>query len=146
MNRMSEQNSPVIQNESIIEEFRANHGIVGGYFEGKRLLILHVIGRKSGNERLYPLIRIVDNDSYAVVGSMGGAPKDPEWVANVEAMSEATVEIGDETLTMKPTVLREGPERDRLYEQAVEYWPAFREQYEKRTDRTFPVVRLDPIG
>lgn len=133
-------------NTGIIEEFRANHGVVGGYFEGKRLLILHVIGRKSGTERLYPLIRITDGDSYAVVGSMGGAPEDPAWVANVEAMSEAVIEVGDQTLKVRPTVLREGPERERLYKQAVEYWPAFRNDYEKKTDRKFPVIRLDPIG
>ncbi len=137
---MSDTNTPVI------EEFRQNHGVVGGYFEGKRLLILHVTGRRSGTERLYPLIRITDGDSYAVVGSLGGAPRDPEWVANVEAMAETTIEVGDETLTVRPTVLREGPERDRLYEKAVAYWPAFREDYEKRTDRTFPVIRLDPVG
>ena len=133
-------------NTGIIEEFRANHGVVGGHFEGKRLLILHVIGRKSGTERLYPLVRITDGDSYAVVGSMGGAPKDPEWVANVEAMTEAVIEVGDETIKVRPIVLREGTERDRLYEQAVEYWPAFRESYEPRTDRKFPVIRLDPIS
>lgn len=67
-------------------------------------------------------------------------------MANVEAMSELTIETGDETVTMKPTVLREGPERDRLYEKAVEYWPEFREVYETKTDRKFPVIRLDPIG
>jgi deazaflavin-dependent oxidoreductase (nitroreductase family) len=134
------------RNTGIIEEFRANHGVVGGHFEGKRLLILHVIGRKSGTERLYPLIRITDGDSYAVIGSMGGAPKDPEWVANVEAMTEAVIEIGDETIKVRPIVLREGTERDRLYEKAVEYWPAFRESYEQQTDRKFPVIRLDPIS
>lgn len=43
-------------------------------------------------------------------------------------------------------MLREGPERDRLHEKAVEYWPEFREVHETKTDRKFPVIRLDPIG
>lgn len=133
-------------NTNVIDEFRANHGVVGGYFEGKNLLILHVIGRRTGKETLYPLIRIDDGDSYAVVGSLGGAPKDPAWVANVEAMSEAVIEVGDDTIKVKPTVLRDGPERDRLYAKAIEHWPAFREDYEKKTDRTFPIVKLDPIS
>lgn len=133
-------------NTAIIDEFRANHGVVGGHFEGKNLVIVHVTGRKSGVERLYPLIRIDDGDSYAVVGSLGGAPKDPEWVANIEVMDETVIEVGDDTIKVKPTVLRAGPERDRLYEKAVEHWPAFREDYEQKTDRAFPIVRLDPIS
>jgi deazaflavin-dependent oxidoreductase (nitroreductase family) len=133
-------------NTNVVDEFRANHGVVGGYFEGTDLLILHVTGRKSGKERLYPLIRVDDGDSYAVVGSLGGAPQDPQWVANVEAMSETVIEVGDDTIKVTPTVLREGPERDRLYAKAVEVWPAFRDDYEKKTDRVFPIIKLVPIG
>jgi deazaflavin-dependent oxidoreductase (nitroreductase family) len=131
-------------NTQIVDEFRANHGIVGGHFEGKRLAILHIVGRKTGTERLYPLVHTTDGDAMVVVGSMGGAPKDPLWVANIEEMSEVTVEVGDDTVKTKPTVLRDGPERDRLYAKMVDYWPDFTE-YEKKTDRTFPLIRLDPI-
>lgn len=134
-------------NTSIIEQFRANKGVVGAPFEGKHLLILHAIGRKSGKESLVPLLYAQDGDAYLLCGSLGGAPKDPVWVANVEAMSEATIELpGDKTITAKPTVLREGPERDRLYDLLVEEWPAYRNDYEKNTDRVFPVVRLDPVA
>lgn len=132
-------------NAQIIDEFRANQGVVGGHFDGKRLAILHIVGRKSGTERLYPLVCTTDGDALLVCGSMGGAPTDPVWVANVEAMSELTVEVGTDTITTKPTVLREGPERDRLYALLVDYWPDFLE-YEKKTDRVFPVIRLDPVG
>lgn len=132
-------------NTPMVEQFRANKGVVGGPFTGKHLLILHAVGRKSGTERLYPLIYVNDGDGYVVCASKGGAPNNPVWVLNVEAMSEATVEVGEETIKAKPTVLYEGPERDRLYEKLVEYWPAFRESYEKNTDRTFPVIRLDPL-
>ena len=132
-------------NAQVIDEFRANRGVVGGHFEGKHLAILHIVGRKSGVERLYPLVYTTDGDALLVCGSMGGAPTDPAWVANVEAMSEVTVEVGTDTIVAKPTVLREGAERDRLYALLVDYWPDFRE-YEKKTDRVFPVIRLDPIG
>lgn len=134
-------------NTSIIEQFRANKGVVGGPFEGKHLLIVHAVGRKSGKESLVPLLYAQDGDAYLLCGSLGGAPNDPVWVANLEAMSEATVELpGDRTITAKPTVLRDGPERDRLYELLVKEWPAYRDDYEKKTDRVFPVVRLDPIA
>jgi hypothetical protein len=58
-------------------------------------------------------------------------------------MQEVTIEIGGRTLTATPTVLREGPERERLYSALVDYWPDLRE-YETHTTRTFRVVRLDP--
>jgi deazaflavin-dependent oxidoreductase (nitroreductase family) len=132
-------------NASTIEEFRANKGVVGGHFEGKQLLILHVIGRKTGQERLNPLIYRTDGDSLIVVGSAGGAEQEPVWVRNVEEMSEITVEVGERTITAKPSVLRDGPERDRLYATMVAYWPDFT-QYETKTSRSFPVIRLDPIG
>lgn len=133
-------------NAPMIEQYRANKGVVGGPFEGKHLLLLHAVGRKSGTERIYPLVYTTDGDSYLVCGSLGGAPKDPVWVNNVAAMTETTIEVGEDTVKVRPTVLREGPERDRLYELLVEYWPAFRRDYEPKTDRVFPVIRLDPIS
>jgi deazaflavin-dependent oxidoreductase (nitroreductase family) len=105
-------------------------------------LLLHDVGRKSGREFVHPLLRLTPEDSYLLVGSAGGAPDEPAWVGNLAAMQEVTIEVGERTLTAKPTVMREGPERDRLYAALVDYWPDLRE-YETHTTRTFPVVRLD---
>lgn len=132
-------------NAQIIEEFRANRGIVGGHFEGADVALVHTVGRRSRNKVIKPLLYLSDGDALILVGSAGGAPKDPQWVANLEAMGEVTVEVGDTILTAKPTVLRDGPERDRLYPRYVEYWPDLLE-YQTHTDRTFPLVRLDPLG
>jgi deazaflavin-dependent oxidoreductase (nitroreductase family) len=132
-------------NDQVIAEFRANAGMVGGLFEGKHLLLLHTIGRRTGQERVIPLVYTTVGDSYVVAGSQGGAEKDPLWVANVEAMPKITIELGTGTLTAKPTVVREGAERERLYAALVEYWPDFL-VYETRTARQFPVIRLDPPG
>ena len=60
-------------NEQIITEFRANAGVVGGHFEGKHLLLLHTIGRRTGQERVIPLVYTTVGDSYVVAGSQGGA-------------------------------------------------------------------------
>jgi deazaflavin-dependent oxidoreductase (nitroreductase family) len=79
-------------NDQVIAEFRANAGMVGGHFEGKHLLLLHTIGRRTGQERVIPLVYTTVGDSYVVAGSQGGAEKDPLWVANVEAMPEITIE------------------------------------------------------
>jgi deazaflavin-dependent oxidoreductase (nitroreductase family) len=134
-------------NDQIIETFRTNAGVVGGHFEGKRLVLLHYVGRRSGQERVTPLVAASDGDSYLVCGSLGGADEDPLWVANIEAGSgETTVEVADTTLRAKTTVVRStSPEWERLYGIWREYWPDAAE-YETHTSRKFPIVRLDPVA
>jgi deazaflavin-dependent oxidoreductase (nitroreductase family) len=134
-------------NAQIIEEFRANDGVVGGHFEGKRLLLLHHVGRKTGQERVTPLVAASDGDAYLVCGSMGGAPADPVWVANIEAgPGETTVELPGRTARVSITVIRpDGPEWQRVYGIWSAYWPDSKE-YETHTDRKFPIVRLVPVS
>ena len=79
-------------NKGIIEEFLANGGKVGGYFDGATVLLLHTIGRRSGKDHVTPLVYLPDGERWAVVGSKGGAPADPDWVRNLEANGEATIE------------------------------------------------------
>jgi deazaflavin-dependent oxidoreductase (nitroreductase family) len=133
-------------NEQIAAEFRANSGVVGGHFEGKHLLLLHTVGRRSGRELVHPLVYAEDGGSFVICGSNGGAQKEPSWVSNISEMSEVTIEVGERTLRAKPTVVTQQPEWDRLlYDVFGEYWPDIY-KYEKNTDRKFPVVRLDPVG
>src|SRR5262245_59415222 len=105
-------------NARVVAEFRANGGRVvdamDGHFKEIHLLLLHSTGRRSGHEYLTPLLYVEDGDTYVLVGSNGGAEKEPEWVANVAAMAEVTVEVGERKLTTKPTILRQGPEWNRL--------------------------------
>lgn len=131
-------------NDGIIEAFRANDGVVGEYFEGKTLVLLHHIGRQSGKEFVTPLVAAPDGDAYVLCGSLAGAPEDPQWVANLEAATgPATIELGADTVTAKYEVVRPGdPRWEDLYGIWREYWPAARE-YEEKTDRKFPVVRLE---
>jgi deazaflavin-dependent oxidoreductase (nitroreductase family) len=134
-------------NDQIIETFRSNAGVVGGHFEGKRLVLLHHVGRRSGDERVTPLVGASDGDGYLVCGSMGGAAEDPQWVANIESGSgETTIEVGDRTLRAKTAVVRStSPEWARLYGIWKSYWPDAA-QYETRTSRKFPIIRLDPVA
>jgi len=131
-------------NDTVIENFRASKGDVGGPWEGKTLILLHSIGRQSGNEFVTPLVAAPDGeDAYVICGTMGGAPTDPQWVANLEAASgPATIELGPSTVKADYTVVRAGnPEWERLYGIWRRYWPDAA-TYETRTDRKFPVVRL----
>src|SRR6202044_2860550 len=101
-------------NENVITEFRANKGIVGGNFAGVRLLLLHDVNGKTGKGRVFPLLCLRKDESFLLVGSNGGTEKEPEWVANLEAVSEVVVEYGTEELTLRPSVVRERtPERQR---------------------------------
>jgi deazaflavin-dependent oxidoreductase (nitroreductase family) len=134
-------------NAKIIDSFRANHGVVGGPWEGKRLVVLHHVGRRSGREYVTPLVSATDGDAYLICGSMGGAPNDPQWVKNLEGgPGETTIEVGDDLVRVKPTVVRpEAADWERLYGTWAAYWPDSTE-YEKNTTRKFPVVRLEPIA
>jgi deazaflavin-dependent oxidoreductase (nitroreductase family) len=136
-------------NDQVIAEFRANGGVVrdalGGFFKDIHLLLLHHVGRRSGQEHVTPLLYVDDGRRLVLVGSNGAVPdKEPLWFANVEAMAEVTIEVGERTLKAKPTVLREGPERDRLYALAVDYWPDLLQYETKAAFRQFPVIRLGP--
>jgi deazaflavin-dependent oxidoreductase (nitroreductase family) len=130
-------------NKKIIEEFRANHGKVGGNFEGKTLLLLHTKGAKSGQERVNPVACVQDGDRYVVIASKAGAPTHPDWYYNVVATPLLTVEVGAETLTVQAAVADE-PERTRLYDKMVEVMPGFGE-YREKTTRVIPVIVLTPV-
>lgn len=131
-------------NDTIIESFRANDGVLGGHWEGKTTLLLHIRGRKSGKEFVHPLVAAPYGDSYIVCASAGGAPQDPQWVANLEAVDgPITIELGGHTTQADNRVVRPGRDDDwdRLYGVWRAYWPDAAE-YEKKTDRKFPVAVL----
>lgn len=131
-------------NQSVISEFRANGGKVGGYFAGRPLLLLTTIGARSGQPRISPLVYITDGGYIVVVASKGGAPTNPDWYHNLLANPTATVEIGNEQFQVRATVA--GPqERDRLYARVVEQMPQFAE-YEQKTTRKIPAVILERVA
>lgn len=133
------------RNQGIIDEFHANDGRVGGYFEGATLLLLHTKGRRTGTEHVTPVVYLPDGDRWAVVGSKGGAPNDPDWVRNLEADPEATIEVGTDTIPVRATaILREGPEWDRLYAGQVARRSGFADYLVKTEGiRRIPVIVLE---
>lgn len=127
-------------NDQIIAEFRANNGIVGGYFEGATLLLLHTIGAKSGLERVNPVVYLPDGDDYVIIASKGGADTNPDWYYNLLANPKVTVEVGTEQFELIASPTQE-PERSYLYERMVERRAGFAE-YKVKTSRQIPVIRL----
>ena len=132
-------------NKRVIEDFRANDGRVGGYFEGKPVLILHNTGAKTGQQRVNPLVYATHEGRYAVAATKGGAPTHPHWLLNVQANPDVTVEVGTETFPAKATIVEDGPARDELYGKLAAIMDQFAE-YETKTDRRIPVILLDRIG
>ncbi|MEV4174123.1 nitroreductase/quinone reductase family protein [Nonomuraea sp. NPDC049709] len=132
-------------NDEIVAEFRADGAVVGGMFEGRNLLLLHTVGRHSGIARVSLLAYTADGDTFLLCGSNGGAPKDPEWVANAAAMSEVTLEVGRRTLKAIPRlVTSELPDWGRVYNLWMDNLPGLRD-YENKATRKFSILALDPV-
>ncbi|QFU93406.1 nitroreductase/quinone reductase family protein [Amycolatopsis sp. YIM 10] len=132
-------------NQPVIEEFRANGGRVGGYFEGARLILLTTTGARSGQPHTVPLAYLPDGaERLLIIGSAGGGPRHPAWYHNLLANPRATVETGVFTYEAEATVL-EGAERDRIFARAVEVDEGWG-NYQKMTSRVLPVVALTEVA
>lgn len=110
---------------------------------GLPVIIVTNHGNRTGAVRKTPLMRVKDGENYVLVGSMGGAPKNPVWVYNLRAQSD--VEIRDESLiyAMRVREVEDDGERSRLWTLAVEAYPPY-EEYQERTTRKIPVFVAEP--
>ena len=131
-------------NGKVIEEFRANGGKVGGYFEGAPLLLLHHNGAMTGAERVNPLVYQQVGGSYAIFASAGGQPRDPQWFRNLVAHPDATIEVGAATVQVRARVADEA-ERGPIWETQKERMSNFAEYEKNAAPREIPVVLLDPV-
>jgi deazaflavin-dependent oxidoreductase (nitroreductase family) len=132
-------------NAQIIDEFRANHGQVGGGFAGAPMILLHHRGRRSGADRVSPVMYLADEsdpDTIYVFASKAGAPTDPEWYRNLLAAGTGRVERGDDEYEVEVTEVK-GEERDRIFAEQASRYPGFAEYAEKTAGvRTIPVLAL----
>jgi deazaflavin-dependent oxidoreductase (nitroreductase family) len=120
--------------------YRVSGGRIAGSMDRAPLLLLHHVGRKSGEERVAPLLYLPDGEDMVVVASYGGAPKNPAWYHNIRAKPETVVEVGRERRAVIAHVATE-QERERLWPALVELYPAYAD-YQRRTERTIPLVVL----
>jgi deazaflavin-dependent oxidoreductase (nitroreductase family) len=127
-------------NRKVVEEFRANGGVVGGMFAGSDLVLLTTVGAKSGQPRISPLVYFDLDGRILIAGSFGGAPKAPAWVHNLRAQPRVRVEIGTESYDAEARELPRD-ERDALYPRVVEKAPQFGE-YQAKTERVIPLFEL----
>jgi deazaflavin-dependent oxidoreductase (nitroreductase family) len=130
-------------NATIIEEFRANEGQVGGPWAGTPLIIVHHIGARSGIERVTPLGCFPQSDDrYAIVASNGGSETHPDWYYNLKANPNITVEVGAETIAVLAVELDDAA-RTEVWPKLVAQVPQLAE-HESSTSRKIPVFMLTP--
>jgi deazaflavin-dependent oxidoreductase (nitroreductase family) len=127
-----------------VERYERSGGTEGTENQGKPVIVLTTVGAKSGKLRKAPLMRVEHDGEYAVVASLGGAPKNPVWYYNLAANPRAELQDGP---VKKDYTAREvdGEEYDAWFERAVDVWPDYAE-YAKKTDRKMPIFVLTPVG
>lgn len=127
-----------------VETYEKSRGREGNSLRdsGLPIAIFWSRGVSSGKVRKHPLMRVTHAGRYAMVGSVGGAPKDPAWVANVRAHPDVTVQDGPDPWD---GVAREvhGAEKAAWWERAVAAYPSYAD-YQRKTDREIPVFVVDP--
>lgn len=124
------------------EKYEKSGGTEGTELNGMPVVVLTTVGNKSGKLRKSPLMRVEHDGNYAVVASLGGAPKNPVWYYNVVAHPHVELQDGP---TVQDMIAREitGDEKAVWWERAVAAFPPYAE-YQEKTDREIPVFVLEP--
>ena len=123
--------------------YRLTNGRIGGKFlKGTDVVLVTTTGRRSGELRTVPLLFMQDGADLILVASQGGMPSNPAWYFNVIEHPEVTVNRrGVETEMAAREV--EADERAELWPRLVAMYADFTD-YQERTERTIPVIRLSP--
>ncbi len=143
---MHELDSPSSANDfqqRIVDEFRANAGIVGGPFQGSSLLLLNTVGARTRRRRTTPLGYVDIDGTRVVVASAGGADCNPAWLHNLRAHPVVSVEVGPEIYPAIASVLS-GAVRDRFWDEVVCRHPGYGD-YQQMTSRVIPLVEVQPL-
>ena len=125
------------------ELYEATNGEKGGELRGKPVIVLTSVGAKTGKLRKTALMRVEHEGIYAVVASLGGAPRNPAWYQNLKANPHVELQDG---ATRRDYAAREvtGDEKATWWKRAVEAWPDYA-TYQARTDRQIPLFVLDAM-
>jgi deazaflavin-dependent oxidoreductase (nitroreductase family) len=124
------------------ERYEATNGEEAADLRGRPIIVLTSVGAKSGKLRKTALMRVEHDGVYAVVASLGGAPKNPVWYYNLKANPHVELQDGP---TKHDYIAREvgGDEKAAWWARATETWPDY-VKYQTRTERQIPVFVLEP--
>ena len=107
------------------------------------IIITHK-GGKTGGIRKIPVMKVKVDDSYVLIGSYGGRPKNPVWVYNLRAHTDVEIRDGTEVMKMQVREVHDDPERQKLWDAGAAVFPPYTE-YKAKTDRKIPVFLAEPV-
>lgn len=110
---------------------------------GQPVVLLTTLGARSGKIRKTPLMRVEHEGRYAVVASLGGAPRHPVWYHNVKAHPRVELQDGPVKRDMRAREVT-GAEKAEWWARAVAAYPPYAD-YQEKTDRLIPVFVLEPV-
>ncbi|KQP57633.1 nitroreductase family deazaflavin-dependent oxidoreductase [Agreia sp. Leaf283] len=125
-----------------VEEYEASGGTRGTTLRGMPVIVLTSVGAKSGKLRKTPLMRVEHAGEYAVVASLGGAPKHPVWYFNLLAEPHVELQDGPEKNDYTAREVT-GDEKALWWERAVAAYPDYAD-YQVKTEREIPLFVLTP--
>jgi deazaflavin-dependent oxidoreductase (nitroreductase family) len=126
-----------------VERIESSGGTKGTTLRGMPVVVVTMLGARSGKVRKIPVMRVEHEGVYAVVASLGGAPKNPVWYHNL--LAHPLVELQDGPAKADYTVREvQGAERALWWERAVAAYPDYA-AYQTKTDRVIPVLVLEPV-
>ncbi len=129
-----------------VEEYESSGGTKGTTLldTGMPCIIVTHMGNKSGGIRKIPLMRVKVDDSYVLVGSMGGQPKNPSWVYNLRANPDVEIRDKTEVTKMRVREVEDEAERQKLWDASADAYPPYND-YQAKTTRKIPVFLAEPV-
>ncbi len=127
-----------------VQRYVETDGKEGHDWQGTSVLILTTTGRRTGRKHPTPLIYQEHGGGYLVVASKWGADAPPAWYLNLQADPDVEVQVWGERFAARAAVAAEA-EQPALWRTMTRAWPAYND-YQRKTDRVIPVVRLDRAG
>jgi F420H(2)-dependent quinone reductase len=137
--------SPLERVRKQVADYEASAGVQGGTLEGRPVVILTLVGAKSGKVHKTPVMRIADGDRYVAVASDGGAPKNPSWYTNLVAHPRVRLQDGASVREFQAREVT-GDEKRHYWTVAERSWPLFPEYRRLAGGRDIPIMVLVPIG
>lgn len=147
--RQKQQMNPAVRragrvaNTAAVWLYRRSGGRIGGSAKGIDVLLLTVVGRKTGKPFTVPVVYFPHDTGYVIAGSAGGMKRDPQWVHNLRAAGHATLEIGRDVIPVQGHVT-DGAQRERLWNDVVLAQAPFFMKYQQKAGRVIPVATLVP--
>lgn len=107
------------------------------------IIVTHV-GNKTGATRKIPLMRVKVENSYVLIGSMGGQPRNPVWVYNLRANPDVEIRDKTQVFSMRVREVTDDKEREIMWDSSVKAYPPYSD-YQAKTSRRIPVFIAEPV-